>query len=47
MVYQYEAERRKYAQDLIAFDQTYASLFSEKAQSTPEEEGVTHEEFFA
>jgi len=44
---QYEAERRKYAQDLIAFDQNYASLFSGKARTRPEEEGVTHEEFFA
>ena len=42
---QYEFERRKYAQDLIAFDKKFAALFSGKAQSAENAEGVTHEQF--
>jgi hypothetical protein len=48
MIYasQYEFERRKYAQDLIAFDKTFSALFSEKLRADDSEgHGPTHEEF--
>lgn len=47
MIYasQYEFERRKYAQDLIAFDKTFSALFSEKLRVDSEGHGPTHEEF--
>ncbi|EGO22628.1 hypothetical protein SERLADRAFT_362787 [Serpula lacrymans var. lacrymans S7.9] len=41
----YESERRKYAQDLIAFDKDFSTLFSGKPQTHENEDGVTHEEF--
>ncbi|KAG8900286.1 hypothetical protein FRB99_006141 [Tulasnella sp. 403] len=41
----YEAERRKYAQDLIDFDKKFSALFSGKPRSEDNEDGVTHEEF--
>ncbi|KAH9963079.1 FAD binding domain-containing protein, partial [Lactifluus volemus] len=41
----YEFERRKYAQDLIAFDKRFSSLFSEKLRTDNEGHGPTHEEF--
>jgi len=41
----YEFERRKYAQDLIAFDKTFSALFSEKLRNDSEGRGPTHEEF--
>lgn len=44
--YQYEFERRKYAQDLIAFDKRFAALFSGKVKtSSNDSEGITHAEF--
>ncbi|KAI0058857.1 hypothetical protein BV25DRAFT_1908962 [Artomyces pyxidatus] len=43
----YAFERRKYAQDLIAFDKRFSALFSGKLKSEDEEHGVTHEEFLA
>jgi phenol 2-monooxygenase (NADPH) len=43
--FQYEFERRKYAQDLIAFDKTFSALFSEKLRVDSEGHGPTHEEF--
>ena len=42
---QYEFERRKYAQDLIAFDKQFSTLFSGKPKTADLEDGVTHEEF--
>ena len=42
---QYEFERRKYAQDLIAFDKKFSALFSGKPKSEEYADGVTHEEF--
>jgi hypothetical protein len=42
---QYEFERRKYAQDLIAFDKTFSALFSEKLRVDSEGHGPTREEF--
>ncbi|EIN03849.1 hypothetical protein PUNSTDRAFT_77498 [Punctularia strigosozonata HHB-11173 SS5] len=41
----YEFERRKYAQDLIAFDKKFSKLFSEKPQSEQRATGVSHAEF--
>ncbi|KAF8470314.1 FAD binding domain-containing protein [Russula ochroleuca] len=41
----YESERRKYAQDLIAFDKTFSALFSEKFRVDNEGHNPTHEEF--
>ncbi|KAN0109116.1 FAD binding domain containing protein [Russula decolorans] len=41
----YEFERRKYAQDLIAFDKTFSALFSENLRVDSEGHGPTHEEF--
>ncbi|KZS94662.1 hypothetical protein SISNIDRAFT_452748 [Sistotremastrum niveocremeum HHB9708] len=41
----YEFERRKYAQDLIAFDKKFSALFSTKAQTDEDPDGVTHEQF--
>ncbi|KAG8966700.1 hypothetical protein FRC03_011448 [Tulasnella sp. 419] len=41
----YEQERRKYAQDLIAFDKKFSALFSGKPKSVDNEDGVTHDEF--
>ncbi|KAG8221072.1 putative phenol hydroxylase [Butyriboletus roseoflavus] len=41
----YESERRKYAQDLIAFDKTWSTLFSGKPQTGDNNDGVSHEEF--
>jgi hypothetical protein len=42
---QYEFERRKYAQDLIAFDKEFSALFSEKLREDGEGHGPTCEEF--
>lgn len=42
---QYEAERRKYAQDLINFDKKFSALFSGKPKSETNVDGVTHEQF--
>ncbi|EMD39328.1 hypothetical protein CERSUDRAFT_82057 [Gelatoporia subvermispora B] len=41
----YEFERRKYAQDLIAFDKSFSALFSGKPRTDDNQEGVSHEEF--
>lgn len=41
----YEAERRKYAQDLIDFDKQFAALFSGKPRTSNNQDGVTHEDF--
>ncbi|TFY73653.1 hypothetical protein EWM64_g10358, partial [Hericium alpestre] len=41
----YEFERRKYAQELIAFDKEFSALFSSKPKSDEHGDGVTHEEF--
>ncbi|OCH85883.1 hypothetical protein OBBRIDRAFT_784167 [Obba rivulosa] len=41
----YEFERRKYAQDLIAFDKKFSALFSGKPRTDDNEDGVSHEEF--
>ncbi|PCH36424.1 hypothetical protein WOLCODRAFT_140412 [Wolfiporia cocos MD-104 SS10] len=41
----YEFERRKYAQDLIAFDKRFSALFSGKPRTDGEADGVTQEEF--
>ncbi|CAE6442570.1 unnamed protein product [Rhizoctonia solani] len=41
----YELERRKYAQDLIAFDRKFSALFSSKAQSAGNMDGVSHQQF--
>ncbi|CAE7114877.1 unnamed protein product [Rhizoctonia solani] len=41
----YELERRKYAQDLISFDRKFSALFSSKAQSAANIEGVSHQQF--
>ncbi|KAH9024977.1 FAD binding domain-containing protein [Lactarius hengduanensis] len=41
----YEFERRKYAQDLIAFDKEFSALFSEKLREDGEGHGPTYEEF--
>lgn len=41
----YEAERRKYAQDLIDFDKQFAALFSGKPRTSDNQDGVSHEEF--
>lgn len=41
----YELERRKYAQDLIAFDRKFSALFSGKAQSAGNADGVSHHQF--
>ncbi|KAF8333838.1 FAD binding domain-containing protein [Amanita rubescens] len=41
----YEYERRKYAQDLIAFDRKFSHLFSSKPQTENNKEGVSHEVF--
>lgn len=43
--HQYEFERRKYAQDLIAFDKEYAHLFSAKPQTADNPNGVSHKVF--
>ncbi|KAI6033585.1 hypothetical protein PISMIDRAFT_198051 [Pisolithus microcarpus 441] len=42
----YESERRKYAQDLIDFDKRYAALFSGKARTSADQDGISHDEFF-
>ena len=44
-MWQYELERRKYAQDLINFDKKFSALFSGKPKSEEYADGVTHEEF--
>lgn len=41
----YESERRKYAQDLIAFDKIYVTLFSRKPVTKENLKGVSHEQF--
>ncbi|KAJ2929684.1 hypothetical protein H1R20_g7422, partial [Candolleomyces eurysporus] len=41
----YESERRKFAQDLIAFDKVWAKLFTGKPRTEENQDGVTHEEF--
>ena len=41
---QYEFERRKYAQDLIAFDRQFSALFSGKPETEEFQDGVSHEE---
>ncbi|KAG8995663.1 hypothetical protein FRB94_008888 [Tulasnella sp. JGI-2019a] len=41
----YQAERRKYAQDLINFDKKFSALFSGKPKSETNLDGVSHEEF--
>ena len=43
--YQYEFERRKYAQDLINFDKKFSKLFSGKPRTEDNQDGVSHEEF--
>lgn len=41
----YESERRKYAQDLIAFDKQFSTLFSGKPRTEEFSDGVSHDEF--
>jgi len=41
----YESERRKYAQELIAFDKTFASQFSGKPLTSDNLDGVSYEQF--
>ncbi|QRV88493.1 phenol 2-monooxygenase [Ceratobasidium sp. AG-Ba] len=41
----YELERRKYAQDLINFDGNFSTLFSGKAQTAENADGVSHQQF--
>ncbi|KAJ1306382.1 hypothetical protein OPQ81_007387 [Rhizoctonia solani] len=41
----YELERRKYAQDLINFDRKFSALFSGKAQTAANLDGVSHQQF--
>ncbi|KAF8555667.1 hypothetical protein OG21DRAFT_1410564 [Imleria badia] len=41
----YESERRKYAQDLIAFDKTFSTLFSGKPVTANNTDGVSHQQF--
>ncbi|KAF9233478.1 FAD binding domain-containing protein [Melanogaster broomeanus] len=41
----YESERRKYAQDLIAFDKTFSTLFSGKPLTSDNIDGVSHDQF--
>ncbi|KIJ65494.1 hypothetical protein HYDPIDRAFT_88033 [Hydnomerulius pinastri MD-312] len=41
----YESERRKYAQELIAFDKTFSTLFSGKPVTSDNADGVSHEQF--
>ncbi|THH17443.1 hypothetical protein EW146_g3360 [Bondarzewia mesenterica] len=41
----YEFERRKYAQDLIAFDKEFSALFSGKPKSEGYADGVSHQQF--
>ncbi|KAJ8589553.1 hypothetical protein M405DRAFT_817777 [Rhizopogon salebrosus TDB-379] len=41
----YELERKKYAQDLIDFDRQWSGLFSGKARTSGNEDGVSHEQF--
>ncbi|KAF8262324.1 FAD binding domain-containing protein [Lactarius quietus] len=41
----YEFERRKYAQDLIAFDKEFSTLFSSKLRGDSEGQGPIFEEF--
>ncbi|KZT50982.1 hypothetical protein CALCODRAFT_521651 [Calocera cornea HHB12733] len=43
----YELERKKFAQDLISFDRKLADMFSGKAATADNAEGVSHEEFQA
>jgi hypothetical protein len=43
--FQYELERRKFAQDLIEFDRKYSTMFSGKPRTTDNDDGVSHEEF--
>ncbi|TRM69607.1 FAD binding domain-containing protein [Schizophyllum amplum] len=42
----YEFERRQFAQDLILFDKTYATLFCGKPLSEINTDGITHEELY-
>ncbi|KAL1740745.1 FAD binding domain-containing protein [Schizophyllum fasciatum] len=42
----YELERRRYAQELIAFDKEFAGLFSTKPYSEANANGITRDEFF-
>lgn len=42
----YEFERRDIAQQLIDFDNAFASKFSQKMGGPGEKDGLTHEEFF-
>ena len=44
-MHQYEFERRKYAQELIAFDKEFSTLFSAKLRVDGEDDGPTYEEF--
>ncbi|KAF9220325.1 hypothetical protein BS17DRAFT_787540 [Gyrodon lividus] len=41
----YELERRKFAQDLIAFDKNFSALFAEKPRTPENQDGVAHEHF--
>ncbi|QRW02682.1 phenol 2-monooxygenase [Ceratobasidium sp. AG-Ba] len=41
----YEFERRKYAQDLINFDRKLSALYSGKAKTSNNSDGVSHEQF--
>ncbi|KIK79159.1 hypothetical protein PAXRUDRAFT_16476 [Paxillus rubicundulus Ve08.2h10] len=42
----YESERRKYAQDLIAFDKIFSTLFSGKPLTSNNIDGVSHQQAF-
>ena len=42
--WQYEFERRRFAQDLIEFDRKFSALFSEKPRTEEKKDAVRHEE---
>lgn len=44
-VFQYEYERRKFAQDLIDFDKEFSALFSGKPRTEENQDGISHEQF--
>ncbi|KAH7890913.1 FAD binding domain-containing protein [Phlebopus sp. FC_14] len=41
----YETERRKFAQELIAFDKTFSTMFSGKPLTSDNLDGVSHDQF--
>ena len=43
-LFQYEHERRQFAQDLIDFDKEFATLFSGKPRTAENEDGISPEQ---